>query len=515
MKITHLFKKFRIIILIFFLILAYIAINPQFSVSGVAIKNVEFNSTAYKAGIENPTTLMPTQQEIILSINNKEINKVQDYYKIIDEISKDKIVRILTNKKEYSMLKSDNLGITVSQPASSNIKKGLDLQGGTRVILQPESTISNQERDDLIATMGNRLNVYGLSDLKIKPADDLLGNKYILIEVAGATKEEVKELILSQGKFEAKIGNETVFRGGKKDIVFVCRNDGTCSGVTVCNTIGDEYNCRFDFRITLSKDAAERQATITRDIPINTTPTGQILSETLDFYLDDKLVDSLNIVADLKGKAATDISITGPGIGKTREEAIQTSLKNMNKLQTILITGSLPFKLNIVKLDTISPILGEAFVKNSILVGLLAIISVTFMVFLMYRSIKISIPMIITLFSEVLLIFGFAALAKYNIDIAAIAGIIVVIGTGVDDQIVIIDEIKRGKGYFNWKDRLKKAFFIIFSAYAATVAAMIPLLRAGAGLLTGFAITTLVGISVGVFITRPAFAAMIEVLTEE
>ena len=52
-------------------------------------------------------------------------------------------------------------------------------------------------------------------------------------------------------------------------------------------------------------------------------------------------------------------------------------------------------------------------------------------------------------------------------------------------------------------------------AFAATVAAMIPLLFAGAGLLKGFAITTIVGVTIGVFITRPAFAAMIEVLFEE
>ena len=43
---------------------------------------------------------------------------------------------------------------------------------------------------------------------------------------------------------------------------------------------------------------------------------------------------------------------------------------------------------------------------------------------------------------------------------------------------------------------------------------MLPLLRAGAGLLTGFAITTILGVSIGVFITRPAYSAVIRTILE-
>ena len=59
---------------------------------------------------------------------------------------------------------------------------------------------------------------------------------------------------------------------------------------------------------------------------------------------------------------------------------------------------------------------------------------------------------------------------------------------------------------------IKMAFFIIMGAYFTTVVAMLPLLFAGAGLLKGFALTTIAGVSIGVFITRPAYAAMVEKL---
>ena len=86
--------------------------------------------------------------------------------------------------------------------------------------------------------------------------------------------------------------------------------------------------------------------------------------------------------------------------------------------------------------------------------------------------------------SEIIIILGFAALVGWNLDLAAIAGILVAAGTGVDDQIVIADETLKGENiaYTNWKERLKRAFFIIIAAWAVTLASMIPLLFAGAGL---------------------------------
>jgi len=38
---------------------------------------------------------------------------------------------------------------------------------------------------------------------------------------------------------------------------------------------------------------------------------------------------------------------------------------------------------------------------------------------------------------------------------------------------------------------------------------------AGAGLLLGFAITTVAGVTIGVLITRPAFGAILEILLEK
>ena len=322
-----------------------------------------------------------------------------------------------------------------------------------------------------------------------------------------------------QGKFESKIGNETVFKGGNDDITYVCRS-ADCSGIDPfqgCSQSNGQWFCRFRFSISLSAAAAQRQADLTQNLQVVTEDKQQYLSQNLVLLLDDKQVDELRIGAELKGKAETNIQISGSGVGVSEQEAAINSLENMKRLQTILITGSLPYKLNIIKTDTISPFLGEEFVRNALLAGVISLLAVAVILFIRYRKISISIPILITLFSEIIILFGVAALIGWNFDLAAIAGMIIMVGTGVNDQVVITDETLRGeiRKIFNWKERIKGAFFIIMGAYLTVMGAMVPLLFAGAGLLKGFAITTIIGLSIGVFITRPAYAKFIEILLKE
>jgi preprotein translocase subunit SecD len=367
--------------------------------------------------------------------------------------------------------------------------------------------------------MKQRLNVFGLSDVVIREAVDLTGNQYIVVEIAGVNEQEVKELIAKQGKFEAKVSNKTVFRGGS-DVTYVCRS-ADCSGIDPragCGTLqGGGYGCGFRFSITLSQEAAQRQADATRNLGSVSQGADRFLNESLELYLDDQLVDSLRIGYELKGKPVTEVSISGSGSGDNQQLAITNSLDNMRRLQTILITGSLPVKLEIIKTDTISPVVGEKFSSNALVVAALAALAVGFVLFIQYRKITIAIPILIVVLMEIIILLGVATIIGWNIDLAGIAGIIASVGTGVNDQIIITDEALRGdqRRLFGWKEKIKSAFFIIFGAWITLVVAMLPLLFAGAGLLRGFAITTIIGVTAGVFITRPFYAAILEILTSK
>ncbi|MFH1590107.1 MAG: hypothetical protein ABIB43_06075 [archaeon] len=566
-RLKQLFTNFRIIILIAVLILAILSINPNPWHEGATIRFVDKNSSASLAGIEGPAPGgTPMSKETIIAVNNQPITNALDYYNFVENVPYNTTITIQTNEQFYrlttkpefkitvlneteivevieevfdeelnqtinvsklvevpkllkELIGTEDIGLVVYDAPTNNLRKGLDLSGGTRVILKPEEKVTTDELGVVVSNIKERLNVYGLSDIVVRVTKDLKGDEFIVVEIAGANKEEVRELLAGQGKFEAKVGSVTVFKGGE-DITYVCRS-ADCSGIDPnygCSPAGDDsWSCRFRFTISLSPEAAQKQADATRYLPTVVEGSQTYLNESLYLYLDDQLVDTLRIGAELGGNAVTDISISGGGFGTSEQEASYDALESMNHLQTILITGSLPVKLEIVKTDAISPLLGAQFIKNAIMIGLFAILSVALVVFVVYRKLSVSIPMIITMFSEAIIILGIASIIGWNIDLAAIAGIIIAIGTGVDHQIVIADEVLKGSktAYISWNDRIKSAFFIIMAAYFTTLVAMIPLWFAGAGLLKGFAITTILGVSAGVFITRPAFAAMLKVLMKE
>jgi len=500
-------KKITILFLILLTASFLLIIYLSFIQSGVVISSVESNSSSFENGLRT--------NQIIERIDNQEVKNIEDYNSIINNKfnSGEKIKTIIkTDSKEVILFLESPPKITIKEIPKTNLKMGLDLSGGSRALVTAnEKNLSSSEIKDLSLVLDNRLNVYGISDVKIRPVSDLSSNNYVLIEIAGATPQDLKELISKQGNFEAKIGNDTVFKGGEKDIASVGRNTQE-SRIESCKESGGTHFCKFSFSIYLSQDAAERHAEITKNLTLNQS-NPEYLSKKLDLYLDNNLVDSLFISKGLKGQVTTSIMISGSGEGKTREEAYKDAVYEMNRFQTILITGSLPYKLEIVKLDTISPALGNNFLKSIFLAAILSLIAVSIIIFLKYKKVKSSIALLITSLSEIIIILGIASIIDWNLDLPSIAGILATMGTGIDQQIIILDESKNGKE-LNLKQRLKRAFTIILGAYFTAVVALIPLLWAGAGLLKGFAITTIIGISIGVLITRPAFTDMVRIIEE-
>ena len=387
--------KIWLLIIVLLLSLISIFITPNFLEKGVLITSVEPNSTSFEQGLR--------QGQVITAIDGKSITSLEDFTKVLKGKynSNQSIKTIITTKDSEVILFSKQVPeITVSKIPKTNIKAGLDLAGGSRALVKAQNkSLSSAEVNDLVDITRNRLNEFGLTDLNVRPVSDLEGNNFMSIEIAGATPNDLEDLISKQGKFEAKIGNETVFIGGDRDIASVCRNDATCAYIETPRQSSDgKYYATFRFSVYLSEAAAEKHAEITKNISINTTSQGNYLSKKLDLYVDDKLLDSLLISEDLKGMVTTQISISGSGSGQTQDEAYEDAQKQMHKLQTILITGSLPYKLEIAKLDTISPALGKDFVRFIIFAGIVALIAASLVVFIRYRKLKPSLLVILTSF---------------------------------------------------------------------------------------------------------------------
>jgi len=561
-KAKRILTNWRVIVLLITVLLAVWAIRPNPWADGVMIRAVEKNSSASIAGIENPASAtQPLDRERILSINGQSVSSVQEYYDAVGQFRINQTVQLTTTKFSYvlkvqpeietielnetetriveenvngtpvnrtitvpktqsKVVGPADIGLTVDEAPVTNLRKGLDLQGGTRVILAPEGNVSEETFGLVVDSLNQRLNVYGLSDIIITTIGGALGQQeLIVVEIAGATVQEVSDLVSQQGKFEATIGNVTVFQGGNNDITYVCRT-AECSGLDPqrgCAPVEGGWACGYRFQISLSPEAAQRQADTTRGLSVLGTGANRYLSEPLNLYLDGELVRSLNIGADLRGQAATEIVITGSGAGISQDEALTNTFQDMKTLQTVLITGSLPVKLGIVKIDSISPSLGSAFIKNAILLALISTAAVAIVLTFVYRRLTVAIPIIITAIFEVTLVLGIASVLRWQLDLASIAGLIIAIGTGVNDQIIITDEAlrKESSGANSFRERIKRALFVVLAAYFTNIVAMLALWFFGAGLLKGFAVTTILAVTVGVLITRPAYAAIVNILVEE
>jgi preprotein translocase subunit SecD len=496
----------RIWILIIMVVLSLVSIfiTPTFLQNGVLITSVEVNSTEFEQGLRN--------SQVITEVDGQKIFGVEDFSALMNKkfTSGEKVKTTFTIKEtDYVVYSDTHPEITVSKIPSTNIKFGLELVGGSRALVQAQDKkLTFEEISDLVAIVSNRFNVYGITDMNIRSVSDLTGNRFMLIEIAGATPEDLRELISQQGKFEAKIGEDVVFIGGERDITSVARS-GQDSGVYTCDQSQEAYFCTFKFVIYLSEEAAQKHAEITDKLEVNMSSKGNYLSKPLDLYIDNKLVNSLMISEGLKGRVTTQIQISGSESGATQNDAYSAAEEEMHKLQTILITGSLPYKLEIVKLDTISPTLGSGFIKYLLFAALAALLAISLTVFIRYRNFKSALALVLTSIAEIIIILGIASMIKWDLDLPSMAGILAAIGTGIDSQIIVLDEAKQNR-FLNIKQRMRRAYKIILGAYFTALVALLPLWWAGAGLLKGFVFTTILGITIGVLITRPAFVDVVK-----
>ncbi|RAP50339.1 MAG: preprotein translocase subunit SecD [Methanosphaera sp. rholeuAM74] len=376
--------------------------------------------------------------------------------------------------------------ISLTSIAIFGLQEGLDLQGGSMINLHLEEPVDQDTMNTVTAVLDKRLNAFGISDVKVRQS----GSQDVIVEIAGVEPEKVQNVISTPGKFEAKINGQTAITGA--DI----------SSVSAAEVTGNRWQVPF----SVTTQGAEKFAKVAE---------GQAGAK-VEMYLDDKLISDPQLDAGLaNGKASTDISVSGG------EESKQAANDKATEIHTVLESGALPVKLSVSGVNSVSAELGSQFEQGCIIAGLLSLLAIVAVITVKYKSPSLIIPIFVTSVSELILILGFASIVHWNLDLSAIAGIIAAIGTGVDDQIVMTDEVLARRDRSDRKNivktRIKGAFFIIYASAGTLIAAMLPLAyigfargSTGIGMLTGLAVTTVVGVLVGIFITRPVFADYME-----
>jgi len=494
-----LLKDWRILLLLISILVSILLIGPK-PAGGVEVTYIEFNSSAWGTGIEKGM--------VIYEINGVTLTTPADFYSEVDKIQPGSIVELNIDKKPVSIFaKNATFGIEVNEKPPTNIQFGLDLQGGTRAVVTPITDAPSKNATEATKqVLEARMNNYGLQDVKsrtVRAADD---NWYIQVEMAGPGSERILNVIKNVGVFEVKILNSTIFSGS--EVVSV-------SAPTAVREGG--YGVPFTIKSTAAKALQKSYVTAAglsqacmgdAECPENYACSVAIgmCRPSIRMYLD----------GDVKFAAPPNEGLHSSWKGGVLQQELVArvgSPEDAKGIEVVMRSGSLPkgiTGIEIISRDYVDATLGADFVRSAIIAGLAALLAVTLIVLIRYKSFKIATAIMMTGISEVLILLGAAALFGQDLDLPSIAGIIAAVGTGVDQQVIITDEIISGKAkHLSSTQQLKRAFSIIIIASATTLATMFPLMTLGIGLVKGFAIMTFLGVFFGFTITRPAYAKIL------
>ncbi len=373
-------------------------------------------------------------------------------------------------------------------------------------------------RDTATEILENRIDETGLSGASVSTVSSATGGTFIIVEAPGQDRQSLEELITRPGRVQVVAGypdpdNETApqmeevltqdsFRSDAQ-----ARSSGDGVGPRVAVSLQDEAAENFAERMIDTGFTREGRGNCDFDPETDEPDPDQHCLYTV---LDDEIVHGAAM-----GDLADSIDPDGTGdysewITGGADFTINTG--NFEEAQALAIdlnSGSLPSEFSIESSAFISPSLAQAFKPLALLTALAAWTAVSLVVYFWYRDVRVAIPMLVTASTEVYLLLGFAAAVGLAMDLSHIAGLIAVIGTGLDDLIIMADEILQRKKDVKtgriFQSRFRKAFWIILMAAGTTIVAMSPLAVLSLGDLQGFAIVTIVGVLIGVFITRPAY----------
>jgi len=349
-------------------------------------------------------------------------------------------------------------------PLEKNINLGLDLQGGSHIVLEcidsPNAPVDNDAVNRVIEIITNRINPEGVKE----PIIQRQGERRILVQLPGMDDpQEAENLIGKTALLEFKDeSGETLLTGA------YLKN---------AQTSFDRFG-RPNVILEFDEEGAKlfEQATV-RNV-------GKILAITLDGQEISTPVVQEPIPS---GEA----SIVG-----------QFTVEEAQRLALLLRSGALPVEVRILENRSVGPTLGRDSINRSLKAGIIGLSLILIFMVIFYKGFGLIADLALSIC--MLLIMGAMAILNATLTLPGIAGIILTIGMAVDANILIFERIKEelqmDKTFrASIEAGFSKAFRTIFDSNVTTLIAAIALLYFGSGPIRGFAVTLSIGIVVSMF----------------
>ena len=392
-------------------------------------------------------------------------------------------------------------GISIGNFERKDMRLGLDLQGGTRLLLRAEVPENfdgdlNSALDGTIRVLRRRVDATGVSEAQITRQ----GEQNISVQLPGLTPEEARSLL---GRTAQLRFCEAVPFGGAPTSD-VCDPDGQWQIAT--GQVDGQV-------LTLTGQYLKSNAYVGFDQVGNPFVgfefqdvggrlfeqiTQRHLGEQIAIFLDQELL-SAPVVQGVISDSGT---ITGLTLDRARELVVQ------------LNAGALPLQLTVLQEQTVDATLGEDSVQQSVLAGEIGLMLVALFMILYYR-----LPGLISagaLGIYTVLTLAVFKLVPVTLTLAGIGAFVLSVGMAVDANILIFERLKEemraGRSYAAAIDAgFSRAWPSIRDSNATTLITCLILYVLGGGievpflgafdapLVQGFALTLAAGVLVSMF----------------
>ena len=353
----------------------------------------------------------------------------------------------------------------------NKVKLGLDLRGGTSVVLQAQGKIEPDTMSKVKNIIERRVNSIGVAE----PVIQLSGNDKLIVELAGIKDpQKAIELIGTTAKLEFRIKNKdgygpVLLEGSALKTAGVSRDQVGMPSVS----------------FELNSQGANTFAKITREN----------IGKQLAIMLDNKEQSAPTINSEINGGSGI---ITG-----------RFSMEEANNLANLLKSGALPVEIKIVENRTVGATLGVDSIRQTGIAGLIALGVISVFMIAIYK-----IPGIvadIALLINGVLVLGLLSGIGAALTLPGIAGFILTLGMAVDSNVItyerIKEELRLGESLHDAVERgYENAFPAIIDGNLTTMLVAAVLFFLGTGPIKGFAVTLALGVVAtvitGVFVSK-------------
>ncbi len=176
--------------------------------------------------------------------------------------------------------------------------------------------------------------------------------------------------------------------------------------------------------------------------------------------------------------------------------------EELQRLVTVIRSGSLPLEPVLIAESAVGPHLGQAALSRGIAAGLVALTLVLFFLLLYYR--RAGLVACLALLLNLMLLLGALAFLRATLTLPGIAGLVLTIGMAVDANILIFERIREqlDEGASlrpAVRNGFESALRTIVDANVTTFLTAVFLYHFGTGPIRGFAVTLMIGLVTSMF----------------